>query len=601
MTAPSRSQSEGEDALHRGVRGGNREFDEIIDALNAYSIVAITDRRGFIVHVNDRFCDISKYERHELIGQTHRIINSGRHSKEFFKEMWRVIGRGEVWNSEICNRAKDGTEYWVDTTIIPLLDDQCRPERYVAIRTEETQRHLAEEQVHRLAFSDNVTGLPNRASIVRSITADIDSKPCGELSGLVVISIDDLSAVNDAFGYEVGDRLLVSAAERLGRLGEGALNLARLDASTFGLLLKRLGTDETAAQTQAAAFIEQVLEAFSGETVLGEEIFIKASISIGYVMWMTPSHDTGAAGAPILSDSCIADGFIETTNPHEVLKSADIARKRARQGGGERRVRQFRRAMLDEAQQRVRLVSGLRRGIRSNELLLYTQPIVNGDRRMIGVEGLIRWINPEQGLLLPAAFIPLAEQTGLIVEIGEWVIEEACKMLAIWQRDPEMRELTFSVNLSERQLHVEGFADQVRSIVERHGVEPGRLKLELTESALQADLDRTIRLLSTLEAEGVSSALDDFGTGFSSLSYLQRLPVQQLKIDRSFVVAMGEEAAGASIVRTIVQLGRAFNLQVVAEGVETESQFEQLRELGVDAFQGFLFSKPKPSRELFEH
>lgn len=589
MSSTPHSAGDAEEALRRELNGSNREIDEIMDALNAYSIVAITDRRGVIVHVNDRFCEISRYARDELIGETHRIINSGRHPKEFFKEMWRVIGRGEVWNREICNRAKDGTEYWVDTTIIPLLDDDGRPERYVAIRTEETQRHLAEKQVHQLAFSDNVTGLPNRASMVRSITEEIEKKSSGELSGLVVVGVDDLSAVNDAFGYDVGDRLLVDAARRLGGIGDHDLHLTRLNASTFGLLLGGLGTDVTGAQQHVSALAERVFEEFASETVLGEGVLINQTVSIGYVLWVQPG-----TRVPLL-----VDDYIETTDPYEVLKSADIARKRARRGGGERRVQHFSRGMLVEAQQRVRLVSELRRGIGRGELRLYFQPIVDGERRVIGAEGLIRWQSPERGLVPPNDFIPLAEQTGIIVEIGEWVIEEACKVLAKWRDDPQSRELTFAVNLSERQLHVEQFGEQVRSIIARHGVEPGRLKLELTESALHTDLDRTIKLLSMLQAEGVASSLDDFGTGFSSLSYLQRLPVQQLKIDRSFVSAMDKGSPTSSIVQTIVQLGRTFGLQVVAEGVETEAQFELLRELGVDAFQGYLFGRPRPVDELF--
>lgn len=589
MSSTPHSTGDAEEALRRELNGSNREIGEIMDALNAYSIVAITDRRGVILHVNDRFCEISRYARDELIGETHRIINSGRHPKEFFKEMWRVIGRGEVWKREICNRAKDGTEYWVDTTIIPLLDDDGRPERYVAIRTEETQRHLAEKRVHQLAFSDNVTGLPNRASMVRSITEEIENKSSGELSGLVVVGVDDLSAVNDAFGYDVGDRLLVDAARRLGGVGDHDLRLTRLNASTFGLLLGGLGTDVTGAQQRVSALAERVFEEFASETVLGEGVLINQTVSIGYVLWVQPG-----AQVPLL-----VDDYIEATDPYEVLKSADIARKRARRGGGERRVQHFRRGMLVEAQQRVRLVSELRRGIGRGELRLYFQPIVDGERRVIGAEGLIRWQSPERGLVPPNDFIPLAEQTGIIVEIGEWVIEEACKVLAKWRDDPQSRELTFAVNLSERQLHVEQFGEQVRSIIARHGVEPGRLKLELTESALHTDLDRTIKLLSMLQAEGVASSLDDFGTGFSSLSYLQRLPVQQLKIDRSFVSAMDEGSPSSSIVQTIVQLGRTFGLQVVAEGVETEAQFELLRELGVDAFQGYLFGRPRPVDELF--
>lgn len=576
-----------------GLGLSDRESREVIAALNRVSIVVVTDRRGVILHVNDRFCEISQYAREELVGRTHRIINSGLHPRGFFREMWRVIGRGGVWEGEICNRAKDGTEYWVDTAVIPLLGGDGRPERYIAIRTEQTQRHHAEDRVHELAFSDPATGLPNRASMLRFIEADA-SRAEHELSGFISVSIDDLSAVNDAFGYEVGDRLLAGAAEKLGGFEDDGARVARIGANTFGILLRRLGGDHRFAERRVAATAERVLEALTGTVHLGSGVVVDASASAGYVLW---APDAGGEGASCAPSAAADEEHLETGEPHDIVKCADIARKRARRGDGRPRIRHFRQRMLDDAQQRVRLVSELRRGIDGGELRLFAQPIVDRQRRVIGEEGLIRWLSPERGLVPPADFIPLAEQTGIIVDIGEWVLEEACRVLAAWERDPERRELTLSVNLSERQLRVDDFTDRVRGTIARSGIEPERLKLELTESALHTDLDRTIGLLSLLRAEGVRASLDDFGTGYSSLSYLRRLPVQQLKIDRSFVSAVAEDAQAAAVARAIVQLGRTFELQVVAEGVETETQFERLLELGVDAFQGFLFGRPRPVGE----
>ncbi|WP_241989012.1 putative bifunctional diguanylate cyclase/phosphodiesterase [Leucobacter luti] len=568
-------------------------LDEIMYALDTTSIIAITDRRGVLTHVNDRFCETSRYSREELLGQTHAIVNSGYHPKEFFKEMWRVIGRGEVWKNEICNRTKDGDEYWVDTMIIPLLDERGKPARYVSIRSEETQRHIAEEQVRTLAYFDSVTGLANRESILGTIQATIAPGAAGSFSAFVTVSADELSVVNDAFGFETGDRLLVEAARRLQRVETHGARLGRIGSNTFGIILPNLGSDCRAAEAACLDLIERVLAELCGPVELGSGVVVDVSASVGYVLWTTPD-----LAAHVTAPGCPANEFIVTDDPHEVVKCSEIARKRARREGGQRRVQHFQQRMLNEAQDRVRLISELHRGIEKGELHLFSQPIVNRERSIIGEESLIRWFSSVLGTVAPDDFIPLAEQTGVIVEIGDWVLEEACRVLAEWSRDPARSDLTLSVNLSERQLRADGFGERVREIIERYGVRPGRLTFELTESVLHTDIDRTVGLLGMLRTEGVKSSLDDFGTGYSSLSYLQQLPVQQIKIDRSFVSSIVEDPQAAAIALAIVRLGRTFNLQVVAEGVETEDQFEKLRDLGVDAFQGFLFGHPRPISEL---
>ena len=575
-----------------------RLIADILTALDSHALVAVTDRHGVIIHANDRFCEVSKYSREELLGHTHAIVNSGRHSREFFAELWRTIRRGKSWRGVICNHAKDGSEYWVETLIVPIIGERGIPERYVSIRVEETRRHLAEEQVRRLAYVDSVTGLPNRPAMLHSMAGVVQHRRT-EFCGFVSVSVDELSVVNDAFGFDAGELLLQSVAARLRRLETRVAAIARLGGDVFGLLLVNIG-DERAAGARCREAMEELLIALSGPVDLGDGVVVDASVSIGSVLW---ADGSSAPVDPIASEDTGAPSYrlgeyVGTDDPAEILNSAEIARKRARQSGGHRRMRHFQRGMLEDARERVQLVSELRRGIANGELRLFAQPIVDQHRRVLGEEGLIRWDSPERGLVPPDDFIPLAEQTGMIVEMGAWVLRQACRQLAKWALDPATQHLTLSVNLSERQLRERTFAEDVRQLILHYGVPPGKLRFELTESVLSTDLDRTIDLLSRLRADGVVSSLDDFGTGYSSLSYLHQLPVQQLKIDQSFVDTVVGDARSAAVITMIVQLGRAFGVHVVAEGVETEAQFQRLCELGVDAFQGYLFSKPRPISEV---
>ncbi|MFD5599725.1 putative bifunctional diguanylate cyclase/phosphodiesterase [Leucobacter sp. NPDC058333] len=573
--------------MHERLTNPQHVFDDIMIALNEYSIVVITDTSGRITYVNDRFCELSQYSRSELLGRTHRVVNSGHHPPEFFAELWETITAGRVWHDEICNLAKDGSEYWVNTTIVPLIGRDGQPTNFVALRTEETQRHTAESAVRRLAYVDQATGLDNRAAMMLAIEQDT----CGELtepgfSAFITVSVDQLSAVNDAFGFEAGDRLLSDAAQRLSSLPDANTRIGRIGSNTFGILLARLGADLCDAQRAVHTMIGRVFDLLVDSIELESGIVIGAGASVGHVLWASEDADISA-----WLDS---SSFIVSGDPNEVVKCSEIARKRARKLSGQRRAQRFEQRMLDAVHERMLLVSELRTGIERGELRLFAQPIVDRNRRVIGKEGLIRWHNGIRGLMTPDQFIPLAEQTGMIVEIGEWVLDQACRVLAAWAAGSTTRDLTFAVNLSERQLQGSDFVDRVRGVIARHRIAPGRLKVELTESVLHRDLDRTIGLLDELRDEGVRSSLDDFGTGYSSLSYLRRLPVQELKIDRSFVSTVVEDEQTAAIVHSVVQLGRILGLQVVSEGVETEAQFEKLRALGVDAFQGFLFGRPEP-------
>lgn len=588
--------------------------DKTLIALNEQSTIAVTDAAGRITYVNDRFCKLSKFPRKELVGRTHRVVNSGYHPPDFFADLWNTITGGHVWQGEIRNRARDGSEYWVDTTIVPLVGDDDVPRGYVALRTEESRRQETEAAVRRLAFVDPVTGLENYSGMRRAIERiTLSRAPSDEFSAFATVSLDELSSVNEAFGFEAGDRLLLDAGRRLRGIADRRTRVGRLGSHTFGVLLRDLGDEFSTAEHTVNTSIRQVCDALSDASDPVSGIVTGAGVSIGHVLWTSPNAPSGApsgggergggepgAGAPgdagqgNVGQAKGAGAFIVSNDATEVVKCSEIARKRAKRLSGYRRVQRFEQRMLDEVHDRLVLVSDLRAGLGRGELRLYAQPIVDRERRLIGKEALIRWQHGSRGLIPPDEFIPLAEQTGLIGQIGDWALERACQVLAHWADCEATADLTLAVNLSERQLQANGFADRVRKLLAQHPAVRGRLKFELTESLLHSDLARTISLLERLRADGVHASLDDFGTGFSSLNYLRRLPIQQLKIDRSFVSSIVEDDRTAAIAETMVRLARVFGLQIVGEGVETEEQFDCLRALGVDAFQGYLFGGPEP-------
>lgn len=548
-----------------------QEAEDLRTAINAHAIVAITDRRGVIQYVNQKFCDISRYAEDELIGNTHRIINSGHHPKSFFKEMWRTIGRGEVWSGELCNRAKDGSIYWVQTTIVPLLGKDQRPERYIAIRADITQRKLAEQEVERLAFYDVLTGLPNRRMLMRQLAQHLGRKDAAPTYGaLILLDLDHFKDINDTRGHLQGDALLRQVGARLIECVRDIDRIARLGGDEFVVLLCHLGSSRQAALEIAADLGEVIRERLSRPFLLEGET-VMSSASLGAVLFK--------------SDGVVA--------PEDLLQRADLALYKAKEDG-RNLLRFFNPEFQSEVNERMELLRDLRLALHRQELRLFYQPIVDAAGSVVGVEALVRWQHPERGLVSPAVFIPLSEQSGLIVDIGRWVLETACRQLCLWADDPQRAEWTVSVNISARQLHEPGFIETVRAALQQTGARAERLKLELTENMLLADIDDSISKIIALESMGVQFSLDDFGTGYSPLSYLRRLPLDQCKIDASFVRDILTDEDSAAIVRMILTLAANLGLEVVAEGVETREQFELLRSYGCRYFQGYLFGRPAP-------
>jgi len=536
--------------------------------------MVITDEHGVILRANRAFTKITGYDEHEVVGKTPAMLQSGLQDRAFYQNFWARVKENGSWEGEIWNRKKNGEVYAEWLTVTAVRGEEGQVLNYVGTFHDITKRKEAERRAHQLAFYDSLTGLANRVLLEDRIAEAVKSNERQKTyAALLQLELDQFRAINDTRGYEVGDLVLKTVADRLGKLMRGSNTLARIGGDEFAILLLSLGPTEEAAARAAELMANQVLNLFEHPVaVAGYNVPISVSIGI-----------TLMSGQQIPWDQQI----------QRAEQATQQAKQQARQQGA-RPVAFFDPEIQARTVENILLEDELRNALSADQLQLFFQPQIRNPDRLQGYEVLLRWQHPEKGLISPGVFIPLAEQNRLIVPIGEWVLRRACEQLARWQDDPATKDLYLAVNVSVYQFQNRQFTEQVAAILEETGAPPHLLELEVTESLLMDDPEYITQVMNDLRALGIRFSLDDFGTGYSSLSYLKRLPLDQVKIDQSFTRDLGENNASGAIVDSIIGLSNGLGLQVIAEGVETEAQRDWLVEHGCRHFQGYLFGRPGP-------
>jgi len=532
----------------------------------AANAIVITDFHGTIIWVNRAFTTMTGYGQEEIVGKNPNLLNSGEQPESYYAELWSTILSGKVWKGEIVNRRKDGTTYTEEMTITPVsLEDTGNPTNtyFIAIKQDITQRKAAEKQIQFLAYYDALTGLPNRTLLQDRLSKALaGARRRKDKVALLFLDLDGFKTINDSLGHSVGDLVLQEVAERLKRFAREQDTVARVGGDEFLIVLTAV---KDAADAAVAA--ERLMHAMTVELVIqGRSLSISCSIGIG----IFPEHGT--------------DG--ET-----LIKNADAAMYCAKESGCNS-FRFFSEGMNAEAMERLTLEHGLRLALEKRELFLVYQPQMDiATGKTTGLEALLRWQHPELGLVRPDKFIRIAENSGLIIPIGEWVLRTACSQARKWQ-DEGLLAVPVAVNVSAVQFRQEDFCELIGRVLWETGLAPQYLEMELTESLLLSNAHVTLSVLQNLRAMGLKLAIDDFGTGYSSLSYLRQFPVSKLKIDRSFIRDVAVNPDDAAITTAIIGMAKSLNLKVIAEGVEDEAQMSFLRARQCDEIQGYYFSKP---------
>lgn len=543
-------------------------------AFETHEAILITDSKGKVIRVNQAFQAITGYLPEDVLGHSPSMLTKEVCNPEIQAQIWQSIVEKNSWTGEIRGRRKNGDEFPVWLTITAVRDDQNRTSQYVGIFSDIWERKRAQEEIANLAFYDPLTKLPNRRLMQDRFQAALKNAGRTQLYGAVLfLDLDKFKQINDTFGHSYGDLLLIEVAHRLRSCVRETDTVARLGGDEFIVLIEGLPGQDAEASQLAEATAERIRKALALPYLLEDRLHY-SSPSIGICLFRDASLTVDA-----------------------LLKFADAAMYQAKEAG-RNTVRFYDPVAQQHVDAKNSLESDMRLALEQGQFQLHYQLQVDDAHRPLGAEALIRWLHPHRGLVPPAEFIPVAEESSLIFDIGHWVLKTACQQLQLWAHQATTRALSMAVNVSAKQFLQPNFVESTLALLREHSVDPRRLKLELTEGVMIGNLNEVVDKMSALKALGIKLSLDDFGTGYSSLSYLKLLPLDQLKIDRLFVRNLTGNPRDAILVRTIIDMARNFELDVIAEGVETMAELAFLRQHGCLSFQGYLFGKPLPADQF---
>lgn len=545
-------------------------------AFQTHEAIMVTDANTNIIRINQAFTDIMGYSEEDVIGETPRILDSGKHDEAFYDSFWDSINNKGKWNGEKWSRRKNGEIVPDWQTVSAVKNEEGDITHYVSFFTDISEIKCAEKEIEKLAFYDTLTHLPNRRLLHDRLEYELNTAARYQRAGILFfLDLDRFKYINDSLGHSGGDLLLVEAAKRLQGLLRNSDTAVRLGGDEFVILVSAQDGIHTDLLEQSNVIAEKIIREISKPFVInGNELFISTSIGI-----------------------TIYTGIDETVEL--LLKRADTAMYQAKEGG-RNTFRFYQQSMQEVVDARLHVERNLRTAIAKNEFSIHYQPQLSASNQIVGAEALIRWQNEELGSVSPADFIPIAEETGLIISIGRWVIKSVCEQIKLWEKQ-NISVPHIAINISAKQFHQADFVAMLIRTLYEESVSPKKITLEITEGVFLGNLEEAIDKMNVLKQSGFKFSIDDFGTGFSSLTYLKRLPFDQLKIDQSFVRGLMDNKSDAAIVKAIVVMAKSMGLNLIAEGVETDQHLAYLSGYGCHYYQGYFFSKPLTNEQMVKY